>query len=325
MDIKLDVKDRKILECLDSDARASLGVIAKKAILSKQVVDYRIKSLIARGIIKGFKASIDISKLGYSSYTVYVTFQNVNKVREKEIFDFIVGHAFTRWVVSCSGKWDLAFTITAKDAISFNQTLKEILGFIGPNLGDYETNTVLDLVDFGLSFFFNKYQERKVVCESAQKIEKIDEKDFIILKELHKNARIKLIELASKTGLSADAVNYRMKALKAKGLLVGFFPTVNLALLDYSWYQVLLHLRNLSEAEEKKLLKRLSSLNGIRYVVRCIGKWNFEVHVVAKSNLEFKEILVELRNIFSDYIRNYDTNIILEKHKSTTLPEGVKI
>ncbi|MBD3354378.1 AsnC family transcriptional regulator [Candidatus Woesearchaeota archaeon] len=322
--MKLDAKDKKILKALDENARYPLSKIAKKALTSKQVVDYRIKSLKKRKLLKGFSTAIDISKLGYSSYTVYILFQSITKEREKEIIDFIVQHPFTRWCVSCAGEYDLAFTITASSTNHFNKTLKEILNFIGDNLNEYETNTILDFRDYSLSFFFDNYVPRTVMSEAAKdKIVKIDKKDIEILKLLQKNARIPLIDIAKQLNISADTVNYRIKSLKNKKLIVAYTPSINYNILGYNWYQLLMHLKNITEPEEKRLLKRLSTTKGIRYITRCIGKWNFEIHLVVKNNAELKETVMELRNIFADYLKSYDTNIILEKHKSSTMPKGI--
>ena len=57
--VKLDLKDKRILTVLDESARTPLSKIAAKVGLSKQLVDYRIKSLIRRGIINGFTIRCD--------------------------------------------------------------------------------------------------------------------------------------------------------------------------------------------------------------------------------------------------------------------------
>ena len=54
--IKLDEKDKKILYELDKNSRQGISSIAKKVRLSKEVVNYRIKNLEKRKIIKGYYA-----------------------------------------------------------------------------------------------------------------------------------------------------------------------------------------------------------------------------------------------------------------------------
>jgi len=81
--ILLDKKDKKILYYLDFDSRQTLSQLAKKVGLSKQVIDYRIKSLVKRKIISQFYTVINISKMGYGQYKFYFKFQNVNLKKKK--------------------------------------------------------------------------------------------------------------------------------------------------------------------------------------------------------------------------------------------------
>ncbi|WEU40079.1 MAG: Lrp/AsnC family transcriptional regulator [Candidatus Odinarchaeum yellowstonii] len=55
----LDEKDQKILEILKHDARTPVKEIASKLGLSASAVSLRIKNLIKKNIIKGFKAVVN--------------------------------------------------------------------------------------------------------------------------------------------------------------------------------------------------------------------------------------------------------------------------
>ena len=60
----LNLKDKKILYELEKDARITNSLIARKVGLSKDAVGYRIKQLEEKGIIKGYRAIIDVNKNG---------------------------------------------------------------------------------------------------------------------------------------------------------------------------------------------------------------------------------------------------------------------
>ena len=62
MKIKLDERDKKILAFL-SKSKKSVQAIANEMEITKQAVDYRIRRLINRGIIKGFYCDIDTKYL----------------------------------------------------------------------------------------------------------------------------------------------------------------------------------------------------------------------------------------------------------------------
>ena len=74
--IKLDLKDCKILYELDINSRQSYHKIAKKVGLSKDSIIYRINKLQESGIIKQFHTVIDVGKLGFISFRLYLKLQN---------------------------------------------------------------------------------------------------------------------------------------------------------------------------------------------------------------------------------------------------------
>ncbi len=86
----MDLKDKRILYQLDLNARQTNTQIAKKVGLSKDVVNYRIKSLEKEGIITGYYTIIDTSKVGYFSFRVYLKLIDSTPVKEEEIINFLI-------------------------------------------------------------------------------------------------------------------------------------------------------------------------------------------------------------------------------------------
>ncbi len=80
---KLDEKDKRILEQLDINSRQTDSEIGKKVNLSKQVVNYRINNLEKNYIIDYYYTSTNVGKLGFSSYYIFLQFENLNKEEEK--------------------------------------------------------------------------------------------------------------------------------------------------------------------------------------------------------------------------------------------------
>lgn len=68
---KIDDLDRKIVEILRSDGRASYRSIAAKVGLSSVAVRERINKLIKENVIKGFFAYVDASKMGKGTSAIF--------------------------------------------------------------------------------------------------------------------------------------------------------------------------------------------------------------------------------------------------------------
>ena len=76
----MDKIDKKILAELQADGRLSVTELAHKVGLSLSPCHRRVKALEDAGIIKGYRAQLDISQLGLNFSTiVFVTLKNGDK------------------------------------------------------------------------------------------------------------------------------------------------------------------------------------------------------------------------------------------------------
>ena len=61
----MDSKDRKILACLQADSRQGYAEIGKAVGLSASAVHDRVRKLEKKGVIKAYRADIDLEQTGY--------------------------------------------------------------------------------------------------------------------------------------------------------------------------------------------------------------------------------------------------------------------
>lgn len=61
----LDSYDVRLLAELQADARLSLAELGRRVHLSQPAVTERVRKLEAAGVITGYRATVDLSKLGY--------------------------------------------------------------------------------------------------------------------------------------------------------------------------------------------------------------------------------------------------------------------
>lgn len=65
MNIELDAHDTRILAELQDDARLSMAELGRRVHLSQPAVTERVRKLEAAGVITGYRATVDLAKLGY--------------------------------------------------------------------------------------------------------------------------------------------------------------------------------------------------------------------------------------------------------------------
>ena len=65
MNGELDAHDTRILAELQADARLTMAELGRRVHLSQPAVTERVRKLEAAGVITGYRASVDLTKLGY--------------------------------------------------------------------------------------------------------------------------------------------------------------------------------------------------------------------------------------------------------------------
>ncbi|MBW3015040.1 Lrp/AsnC family transcriptional regulator [Candidatus Woesearchaeota archaeon] len=143
--VKIDQKDKKVLEQLQINARQSVSKIARKTKLPIDVVKYRIKKLEKEGIIKSYHAFLDPLKLGYPLYA-YVVFSlsNLKPEQEKHLIGYLKLHKRIVYVSKNSGRWDIVIGVCAKDYKDLDEVVKQIRAKCTDSIKDFEVIPVIE-------------------------------------------------------------------------------------------------------------------------------------------------------------------------------------
>lgn len=320
MSVKLDLKDRKILYELDLNSRASLGSLAKKVGLSKQVVDYRIRNLKTRGILKNTYAVIAFTKLGFTQYKVYIKLHSATPEKEKEFIDYLTSRKQIVWTSSCRGKWDLAVTIIARDVVEFDSILKEIINNFGRCLLDKDILTVSYSPLYSRNYLLPEKEKQEFLY--MKKIENIetDNTEKEIIRILAGDARISIIDIMKKLNLTRDTVTYRLKKLKKEGIVLCYRALIDLEKIDYHLYKLILRLHNFSKEEETRLVTYCKTIPEIGQYLRLVGNWDAEIEFEIESEEKLYKTINEIRNKFDKIIKDYEVLHLVEEYKMNYYP-----
>ncbi len=323
MAMGLDMKDRKIMYQLDIDSRQSNSEIAKKVGLSKQVVGFRIKRLLAEKIISSFYSVIDISKLGFTIHKNFLRLQNLNREKEKELVGFLTHHPHIVWVASCDGKFDLAFGTWAKDMDFLDKTITELNKKFGEFIAERQIATIIQGNYFIRDYLAHKEKPstyRSSFFGSIPLPVKMDNNDWKILALLGKNARTSVVDMTAEVKLSVDAIAQRIKKLENSGVIQHYNIVPNESKYPYLHYKVLVGFRNISEERERSLREYCRINQNIVYIVKSLGPWEFEIDMEVENTEQFREIMMSIKTAFSDILKDYSALHIYQVHKYNFCP-----
>lgn len=145
---KIDEIDYKILKLLLKNARMNIVDIANKIKTTEIVVGYRIKKLIKKGIIIGFRPFVNINKLGYEYFKIHIKLQNITYEKKKNLINYINLHPNTIHMTELVGGADIETEFQVKDNAEFYKYIKEIREQFGDVIRDYEFMQYTDEIKF---------------------------------------------------------------------------------------------------------------------------------------------------------------------------------
>ena len=144
---------------------------------------------------------------------------------------------------------------------------------------------------------------------------KLDDLDFSILRELSKNARESLVNVATKLKTSVRIVNYRIKQMIKDKVILGFKIAINYEKLGIKFYKAFVYLDSPKKERVDELVNYLETNKNVIHHVKVLGNWDLEPEFEVYSEKEFDDIILLLKDEFSDIIKNLDIITISKEHK----------
>ncbi len=125
--IKLDEKDKKILNLLSRDGRMSIADLAREIDLSRDATKYRLDKLISRRVITGFISVVNPPKIGLPLYsTILLSLGNLRPKRENQLIAYIKEAPYIIYSAKIMGEWDLWIEVLARDAGHLDEIISDL-------------------------------------------------------------------------------------------------------------------------------------------------------------------------------------------------------
>lgn len=297
MAYKLDVKDLKLLKELDLEPGIATSRLAKRAGVSQQVADYRLRNLIKSGTIKAVVSWVDMGRLGYTLFRAHVRFKTASKEKKQEFENYVFKNYKCFFIGSVGGRWDQYFDLFAETPSVFQEKINEIVERFREDIQEYETFIILRIHVFNYKYLQEGTEPTVFVFEEAAGKEKVDAIDSKILTILKENSRMPYLQIASDVKLSRNSVKGRIKKLHQRKIIAGDRMILNPSLMGKESYKVLLKLKN-DEKEKQSLIRFARQHKNIVYVLELMGRYDFDLEIEIGDREKLQDLLIKLRNNF---------------------------
>jgi len=300
----LDKIDLRLLYELDWNARQSDAELAKKTGRSREAIRYRIAQLEKKGIITGYVTWVNVAKLGYQAYKIYFKIGGREEEREA-FFDAMKSNTSLFWLGIADGAWDVGLTFFARSSEEFFESKNEIFSKYSGLILQKFTGVAVDAMAYPKKVFHNEPKDYFSLFGAIEQ-NRLDDTDRKVLSELFHNSRMRLVELAAKTGTTVDIARGRMKKLEEKGIIINYKALIDYQKLGLEFYKAFLYFDSLSKEEEKRLFEIAKQDPNILHMVTLIAPWDVELEIMVENYQKFNAIMRRLKAEFPN-LRNVES------------------
>ena len=143
-------------------------------------------------------------------------------------------------------------------------------------------------------------------------MQKLDKKDYKILKELDENFRKSFSKIAKKVGLSKNSIALRFKKLEP--LISHSVVGINNEALGYKLVKVYYKLKSLDEKIEKKIFNELKKHKNILWAAKFYGSFDLSIALLVKNLDELIDHTNAFNKTFSKEIISKEIQIVTEQY-----------
>jgi DNA-binding Lrp family transcriptional regulator len=261
---------------------------------------------------------LDIGKLGFDSYYIFIQLTGLNSKQEKETYQSILKLPYVAWLVTGVGRWDAVILICARAINEFNLGLDNLKNLLGSHLHEFTFTTLIQAEHISYKFLRQESESLKTTPRSQKLF--LDEKDLKILATLNQSARMPITELAEKTGFSVTVAHYRLKQMKKQKIIQGFRPKINVQKMGLQWQLLLIAFNPAPKERIRIFMEYCRQHKNVYYITNTVGRYNIMLDVHVKSTEEFREFLFDLKNNFQDLILLYESVLVFEELIITYIP-----
>ncbi len=309
----LDVKDKKLVYELDLNSRLSIRQLSKRIGLSQEATRYRLNRLKEKGVITNFVTYLNFTKLGYFGYCVYCRYNNTSEQKKNEIKNYLKKDEQIYWIAEFGGRIDLAFSILAKNPLEFDKILSQIMNKYSGYLADIKLIVKLEPHKYP-----RKYLAEPMGVPEEKKIEfddyRLSKTERKVLGKITTNARINYATISDEIGVPLSTVIYSVKKMIKEDIIGGFTILLQPNTFGYQSFQVNIVTQNINEEKLKKLLFYCKTHPNIIFFIKVLGDWNVELIYEVENMKKMQESLIELRNQFSDIIKDVELVNLFEDY-----------
>ncbi len=296
--MKLSTRDREVI--LKAQLRASepLSRLRKGLNYKEHTVRYSIQRCLETNIIKP-RVFVNLNRLGFNQYEVFFTLSSDTRQSRNGLIKSLIASNQISWFGQLGGDFQYGFNMAAEnigEVVSFFADLSEKFGTV------FMEKAFAERVS--LQYFGSKYLSPKTrpagalsYASTTEKVE-IDDVDHRILSALSRTGERSSRRIARELSVPQTTVDYRLRKLEEKGVIVGYYYNLQAQELGYQSFLLLAGMKSVSIRAINDFKAFCAKHPNVLLLIHSLGSWDFEVWIDTETAVQATAIVEEIYDAF---------------------------
>lgn len=320
--IKLSQRECDVIAASELLADAPVGDLRRLTGYRDHTIRYFIQRALERKVIAR-RCFINLNALGYSQFQIYFSLASQQKESRKGVIKELTTSEKVSWLGELGGEFQYGVSICVKSV----QEVWDFLDDLSEKFGAIFTEKTV-AIRVSLSYFGNKYlsnvkrpvqQMSYAVRRETVSCDTTDHKILCAITRFHYSS---WRDLARLLGMPQATLDYRIKGLKKKGIVVGAYHQLQASVIGMQSFLLLLCARSISRQFREELHSFCQKHKNITLLIHFIGSWDFELVLVVSEAREVTSITQELYDKFGSSINWVKTLPLFSDIKVSEYPFG---
>lgn len=312
--MQLDNLDHKLLFLIDKNCRQSITKLAKQLRVHRNVVLYRIKRLEDSKIIQGYFAEIDMLKIGYNVQRVFLKLSNYTVDEEKELKNYLMQIKELMWFFKTEGKYDIDIVFASKENTTFELFLENLKIKFNNIIDTIKIGTLTQIFHYQKDYLINKKRVQLVERKFDNSIFKLEKIDESILRELTKDARANLVQVAKNCNIAINTVKEHLKKLEKNKIILGYRPFIDTEKSGYKYMKMHINLKNYNKKDYELINNFFKQNNKVIYLTKYINGDDIEAEIHIKDINELNKLKSKIISLFGKHIKEIYLLFFLDEY-----------
>jgi len=321
----LDNIDKKLLFLLDQNCRQSATQLGKRLRIHRNVVLYRIRRLEQAGIIRGYFTEVDLKKLGFSTFRLFLRLGQQTPADEQKLISFLAGLPQIIWLFQTKGTYDIDVVYAAQSQREFSEFIDDLNMRFNSIIEDRKIGLLVQIEHFNKDYLVTD----KRTSPSPRTFERtpfqLSDVDREILSHLAVHANMQLLTLARATQRSFNTVKEHVRNLEKNKVILAYRPFIDTEKTGYTYYKLHINLRKYTLQDYQSMKMFFAMQAGTIYFTKYLNGDDLEVELHLKSDQELDSLLTMVRAQFGRIIQETYTLIFRKEHIFRNIPVTFKI